>query len=252
MVLKTLRVLEILAQQNEEVSLTEITQRADVAKASTFRILQTLEGAGYLNKNARTGGYQLSQKLQQLCLVPRKYDELRVHGGLALLVLRREFNETVNLAVLDQGDVLYLETVESTANLRVAANQMTRQPLNCTALGKALAAYLPEESIESILRLKGMPKKTEKTLCDIRRFKNELAKVRQCGIAYEVEEFEPGSFCIAAPVLDATKRQALAAISLSAPCSRLNGRKRKMAAALRQVAKQLSEKLNLRLHAVAS
>jgi DNA-binding IclR family transcriptional regulator len=242
MVLKTLRVLEVLAQHHQKLSLTEITRRADVAKASAFRILQTLEGAGYVNKDARSGGYQLSQKVQQLCHAPREHHQLRAHGELALMALQREFNESANLAVLDQGEVLYLATVESTSNLRITISEMARAPIHCTALGKALAAYLPEDSVVSILELKGMPKRTDKTLIDISQFIKELAKVRRTGLAYEMQEFEPGSFCIAAPVI-AGKGQVPAAISVSAPLSRLNGRKRKIEAALLKAARQLSKKL---------
>jgi DNA-binding IclR family transcriptional regulator len=213
-----------------------------VAKASTFRILQTLQSAGYLEKDHASGHYRIGIKVLEICHSVEKNVEVRSLGTSFLIALQQQFNESANLAVLDKGDVHYLATVESTFSLRMARGDLARAPIHCTALGKAMAAYTSWDTIEAIIRSKGMQKKTEHTLANRADYRKELEKVRQTGVAYEVEEVELGGWCVAAPVFDFTNG-VVAALSISAPISRIAGREKEMAKAVRKAAQEFSLRL---------
>jgi len=243
MIAKTLAILELLGQSAGEMSLTEIMNSVKVAKASAFRILHTLHSAGYVEKNDGTGNYRLGIKVLQLCHAMDKNTELRNLGLPFLQTLHEQFNESVNLAVLDSGEVLYLATVESTSSLRMARRMgLILESLHCTALGKAISAYMPWETVESILRLKGMPRRTDETIANRAEFRRELEKIRKKGVAYDEEEFERGAWCVAAPVFDFTG-EVVAALSLSAPLSRAAGRQEEITRAVKSATQSFSVKL---------
>ena len=242
MVLKTLRILETFVKFQKDLSLARIAMHTKIAKASAFRILETLQSAGYVEKDLENGHYRLGMKILELGSSVDRYAELRNLGAQFLLSLRQRFNESTNLAVLDSGTVLYLAQVESSATLRITQTNGGRAPIHCTALGKALAAYTPWETIEAILRSKGMPSSTPHTITDASEFKKELKGVRKLGLAFDNEELEIASWCVAAPVFDYTG-SVTCALSLAAPLARALGNEREMGAAVNATASRLSAKL---------
>jgi DNA-binding IclR family transcriptional regulator len=242
MVLKTLRILETFVKLGGGVSLTRIAHHSRVAKASAFRILETLQSAGYVEKEPGTGRYRLGIKILKLGQRVEKNEELRSLGTPFLLALQQKFNESTNLAVLDAGDVLYLATVESSSLLRIARGDQSRAPIYCTALGKALASFTPWEIIRAILRIRGMQTRTPHTISKRAEFRAELGKIRRKGLAYDNEEFEAGSWCVAAPVFDYTGA-VVCALSISVPLTRAREHEREMGLAVKAAAAQFSTKL---------
>jgi IclR family transcriptional regulator, KDG regulon repressor len=242
MVLKTLRILETLVNQGSKLPLSGIAHESRVAKASTFRILETLHSVGYVEKDQASGRYRLGLKILELGHTVERNSELRSLSTPFLLALQQRFNESTNLAVLENGEVLYLATVESSSLLRIARSEQSRNSLHCTALGKALAAFTPWETVQGILRVKGLPRMTRDTITNRADFKRELQKIRKKGFACDDEELEIGSWCAAAPVFDYTAA-AVCAISISAPLSRAHGREREICSAVATVAAQFSAKL---------
>jgi DNA-binding IclR family transcriptional regulator len=242
MVLKTLRIVETLEDRGDELTLTSIARRSRVAKASAFRILETLHSAGYVEKDPASGHYRMGIKILELGQAVQKNDELRSLGMPCLLALRRQFNESTNLAVLENGEVVYLATVESSSMLRIARGERSRSPIHCTALGKVLAAFTPWETVRAILRAKGMAKRTLHTIVSWNEFKREVEKTRRKGLAYDEEEFEIGGWCVAAPVFDYTGAM-VCALSIAAPLTRARGREREMGLAIKAAAAQFSAKL---------
>ena len=128
--------------------------------------------------------------------------------------------ETSHLAVLNDGQVLYVDKVESTRSLRMPSQVGKRLPVHCTGVGKALIAFLPEEVLKGVLARRGMPRMTAHTITDRDLFMRQLGDVRERGYAVDNEEIDEGLTCIAAVVRDHTSH-VVAAISIAGPTSRL-------------------------------
>jgi DNA-binding IclR family transcriptional regulator len=121
---------------------------------------------------------------------------------------------------LDQATVLYVEVLESPHEFRLSSRVGTRRQLHATALGKALAAFLPEEQIESILGAITFQPLTPNTIMNLVQLRQELQKIRKQGYAVDDEETTLGARCVSAPILG-EGQQALAAISVSGPTTRI-------------------------------
>jgi len=127
-------------------------------------------------------------KLQQIDLVREATPYLKE--------LVNQCNETAHLGVLEEGEVLYLAKVESSQTIRMCSYVGKRAPLHCTALGKVLLAYLPEEEIKKILDKRELPRLTEKTITDKKELEKELNKVKEQGFALDIGENEKVVLCI--------------------------------------------------------
>ncbi len=153
------------------------------------------------------------------------------------------FTETVNLAVLDGHDVLYLEVLESAHSFRMASQPGMHRPPNCTALGKVLLAFLPSEQREEILPMLTFERATPRTIPNLARFRKELVRVVQQGYAMDDQETDLGARCVAAPVFDESGKVA-AAISVSGPTTRMSrDRIQEFALATKKAARAISARL---------
>jgi DNA-binding IclR family transcriptional regulator len=128
--------------------------------------------------------------------------------------------ETVHLGVLDQGEVLYVDSRESPLNSFAASHIGKRNPVHCTALGKAMLAFLPDEEVASICGEKGFRKQTGQTILTLARLRADLAAARRDGYAVDDRELNEGTRCVAAPVRNHDGR-VFAALSVSGPVSRV-------------------------------
>ncbi|MFB2596622.1 IclR family transcriptional regulator [Herbiconiux sp. P17] len=205
-------ILDLVQAHPNGLSLMDFAAATELPKSSVFRYLSTLEGRGYVERN-ENGDYLLG-----LSLSGERVETLTRRLTPQLVRLRDEFGETVNLGMLDGTRVAYLEIVESLASIRNAPRPAEREYLHCTALGKVLAARLPADYVESILRQEGMTPRTVNTITDVSGYLDELELTRERGYALDDEENEIGGRCIAVAV-PGTKLPV--AISLSAPTSRL-------------------------------
>ena len=169
-------------------------------------------------------------------------DRLRHAYRPAMKRLRDRFGEPVNLGVLSGGEVLYADVIESGRSLRMQSSVGATDPLHCTALGKALLAFRPEEQRAALLPLR-LERRTAATVTDRTALEEQLAVIRATGYAIEVGENEEGSYCIAVPVADG-QGHAVAALSLSAPVSRYDeGARQGICAALILAAAEVGEVL---------
>jgi IclR family transcriptional regulator, KDG regulon repressor len=131
-----------------------------------------------------------------------------------------ETGESVFLAVLDEGEVVYLMKKEGRFAMRTTAMLGSRRGAHCTALGKTFLAFMPADDARAVVERHGMAPLTRHTIVDLPRLWEELARVRLKGYAVDREEVEEGLACIAAPVRDHTGEQ-IAAISLAGPVGRV-------------------------------
>jgi IclR family acetate operon transcriptional repressor len=241
-VFKALQVLRCLGDERRELALSEICYRVDLPKTTVFRYLQTLCACGFVTHDPDTDLYRVGLRVWELGQSVHEPLRIREIALPAMRELRDRFNETVNLGVLDGLDVVYVEIIESRRSLRMQAQLGGRDPVYSTALGKAILALKPEDDWPAHLP-KDFAPRTEYTVLSRTKLRQALVEVRECGFALDDEENEEGARCIAAPIVNHLG-QVLAAVSLSAPASRISDRQLpKVAAAVKETAGVISQRL---------
>jgi DNA-binding IclR family transcriptional regulator len=219
-VAKALHTLIVLGEAEQDLSLAELCTRINIPKTTLFRYLQTLVEYGFVNYNLATDKYSLGLKVWSLGQIAWSRTRLHELARDHMHRLREEFDETVNLGMLDGREVVYLGMAESHRALRMHAQLGGRDPVYSTSLGRAILAFLPESEWSRHLpsRLTPMTSRTVTTLAALRAI---LLESRQRGYALDDGENEENACCIGAPILDEHNRP-IAAISISAPASRLS------------------------------
>lgn len=218
-VAKVLRILEALDTSPSGLQLRQIAQQTGVHKSTAYRFVAHLESEGYLYRDDG-GAYIVGPKLARLGTGIPYHATLRKVSRPVLQEVWKALGETVNLGVLDGPDTLYLDVLESPHQFRLVSEIGMRRPLNCTALGKTILAYLPAEEKEEVFSTLTFERLTRHTVPDLPRLKKELAKVRQQGYALDEQETVLGARCVAAPIMDRSGKVA-AAISVSGPTTRI-------------------------------
>jgi IclR family transcriptional regulator, KDG regulon repressor len=206
------------------------------------RLVYSLEKLGYLEKaetSETTAHYRLGPAFFKLTESTVHFRRLQSVARTVMANLLIRFGETVNLGVLDEGQVLYIDVLQSPSALRIAANPGQRNPMHCTALGKVFLAFLPEEEVESILEAHPLTKMTPKTITRKTELRAHLASVREQGTALDLEENLDGAVCVAAPIFDQLG-QVVAGISISGPQSRMQPKLATVREELRQAGLQIS------------
>ena len=219
---RALDVLEVFAQeQKSQLSLKEIADRVNQSMNTVFRLLYTLAAHGFIVKTNKQ--YELGSKLLDLTRAKMRHTDVVALARPHMDALLGRFRETVNLGVIMDGKVRYVEVRESPERFRLVEQVGGTDPLHCTALGKAHLAFLPFAEVRDLLKIHGMPKVTEHTLHTLAALKADLETIRARGYAIDPQESMLGGFCIAAPILDGNGRP-VAAISVAGPYMRLNER----------------------------
>jgi len=240
---KSLAILEILSRENSPLSIAELSERLGIYPSTIHRILDTLRYWGYVEQDSHTQRYQLGLKVLELSMAKLQGMEFLKEAAPYLKELQNQSNETVHLAILEEGEVLYLDKEESSQSIRTVSRVGRRVPAHCTALGKVLLAYLDQEEQEKVINEKGVSRFTENTITDKKKLREELSKVREQGFAEDREEHEKDVRCLAAPIKD-HRGTVIAAVSLSVPAFRMNAsKKRKLKETLIQAGEDISKRL---------
>lgn len=218
-VMKALKVLELVARHGHEIALTTVGKELRIPKTTTFRYLQTLTEAGFLNHNRETDKYTLGPLLRSIARADASVSKIRQLARPAMIELMTEFNETVNLAVKGNGTIVYIDLVEANRSLRMQARIGDSHPMHSTALGKAILAFLPEAEKQRQLDLP-LTERTGRTLLEREEIERQLRQATKLGYATEVGENEDGAMCVGVPIFDAN-RYPIAALSISAPLMRM-------------------------------
>lgn len=217
---KVLRILEVLDTSPTGLQLREIADQTGVNRSTAYRFLAHLENEDYLFRD-HARAYLVGPKLARLGAGVAYHATLRKTSRAVLASISKITKETVNLAVLDGHDVLYLDVLESPHTFRMVSQPGMRRPLNCTALGKAILAFLPAEHREELLHSMEFHRLTSHTIANAVRLRKELARTVNLGYAMDDQETDLGARCVAAPVFDASGKVA-AAISVSGPVTRIS------------------------------
>ncbi len=216
-------ILDILAQSPQGISVRQLSRKVNLPKGTAHRLLSSLAYFGYVRQNPETKDYSLGFKLVELGHRLLNQLDLRNEAKAFLVDLAGRTKETVHLVILDQGEIVYLdrvETEESSSVLRMVSKVGSRNPAHSTAVGKVLLAQLSEKELETLIKMKGLPKRTENTITDPVQLKEHLKSIDAQGYAVDDEENEGGIRCVAAPIRNEVGR-VVAAISISGPTIRM-------------------------------
>lgn len=243
---RALAALEVLATRNCECSLAEICATLKLHKSTVHRLMMVLEQHRLVDKNPDTGRYRLGLKLFEFGSKALGAVDLRRHAKPHMDRLQRELGETVFFCMLDDGQVFYLEKIESQQSVRTACTVGSRAPAYCTAVGKAMLAELPEAEVGEVVRRWGLKPITPNTITTTAALKTELRAIRARGYAIDNEEKEPGLRCVSAAVRGESGKL-LAALSVSGPAFRVTKeRLPELGRAVMQAAGELSYELGYR------
>lgn len=232
---RALLLLELLARAGGRLPITELAARSGLSLGTVHRLLASLTARGYVRQDPDRR-YALGT-----ALLPLGDAATRLLSGWAVPLLSQlaeQCGETSNLAVLEDDHVVYVAQAPGRHRMRMFTEVGRRALPHSTAVGKVLLAWQDEDQLRRILTRFGLPPRTPSTVTTLPAFRAELAAVRARGWAVDDEEEEIGVRCLAVPV--GPGPQAVAAVSVSAPASRLEIGQPDVVAALQRVAVQLS------------
>ena len=214
---KALRILETLGKALGDLGLVELSRHLAIEKSTLHRLLGTLEGRGFVRRDPLSLRYSLGIKMLELGTAVTARSALGRTAAPVLDRLAVRSRQTVNLAVLDGDEILYVAKRESPEPLQLTVEVGRRLPVHCTALGKAMPAFRPALEVQRLLcRRRRLQQCTPHTITSPRRILRHLEEVRRAGFAVDREEQTLGMRCLATPVLDFTG-YAVAAVSIAAP-----------------------------------
>lgn len=211
---KALDVLDRVAGFGRPVRFAEVLEGSGFPKATLYRLLQTLTRQGMLVLDPDLGSYRLGMRLVRLAHGAWAQSSLAPLARPLLDALAVQTGETVHLAQLDQGQVLYVDKRHAARPVEMFSSAGKVGPAYCTGVGKAMLAWLPAAALEAALARQSFHRFTEATLDTPQALKAELQAIRARGHAYDREEHEAGIICIAAPILSQAGR-VLGAVSVT-------------------------------------
>lgn len=239
---RALKVLEYVSRAGPS-SLGQISSALELNKSTAHRLLNSLMTTGYVVQDHETRAYHCTTKVVQLSgNVLQQLDVRRVARPL-LERLASSTAETAHLAVLEDYEIVYIDKMEGRQAMQLTSRVGARGTCHSTALGKVLLSARPAEEWEAYVEQRGLVRRTERTITEPSVFRDELARVRECGYAMDDIENEEGIRCVASPVRDHTG-SVIAAVSLAGwTQSMTNERARQLVAQLREATEATSELL---------
>jgi DNA-binding IclR family transcriptional regulator len=239
---KAVQILNLFSRDQPEWGVCEIARKLTVPKSSASALICTLAEAGFLRRLS-TGRYRLGWRIMSLTQVLLATTEFHMEARAVMQSLVARFGETVHLAALESGQIIYIDKLQGTRAVLVSVTGIgVRLPAHCSGVGKCILAHLPREKVLHILEAQGMPPLTPNTITDAEKLLAELERVREQGFAYDQEEAVAELCCVAAPIWDHSG-DVVAAISLSVPAYRFYQNKEQYRAAIITAARRISENL---------
>ncbi len=215
-----LSILECLAKAEGGLTLTDVGQRVQLPPSTVHRLLATLEKMGYVYQAGELGRWYVGL---QAFAVGSSFLSSRDFVAQSHPYMRRlmdQSGETVNLAILDGTEAVFVDQVQCREMMRTIVKLGSRAPLHASGVGKAIFASLPDDQIDAILKVRGLPRITGNTITTPETMWASIRVIRQRGWSFDDEEHAIGTRCVAGPIYD-EHAETLGAISLAGPSSRL-------------------------------
>ncbi|MEM6339535.1 MAG: IclR family transcriptional regulator [Pseudomonadota bacterium] len=216
---KALDVLDLVADFDRPVRFSELLARSDHPKATLYRLVQTLTHQGMLRYDEDRQTYAPGLRLVRLAHSAWRHSALAPIARPFVDKLAQEVGETVHVAQLDGGQVLYVDKRNATQPIEMFSQAGKVGPGYCTGVGKAMLAHLEPEARDRAVNRQAFFAHTPHTLATPQALLTELDQIRADGLAFDREEHEPGIICIAVPILSGTSR-VIGALSITTSIER--------------------------------
>jgi len=223
---RTFEVIRVLSSCNEGISLTLLSNTVKLHKATVGRILKTLKSLNIVSQNSDSLKYSLGNGFLELSLNFLENLDLRKIALPDMHYLQEKTGETINLAILDGLDVIYIERVDSRQDLRHSISVGKRAPAYCTSLGRAILAFSDPNDVREKLTQVASSEGDALNKVYVEEILNILKKVRKDGYAIDDREHQQHIRCAGSPIFKADGK-VIGAISISGPALRISDQKLK-------------------------
>ncbi|MFK3778004.1 IclR family transcriptional regulator [Agrobacterium sp. NPDC089420] len=247
---KAVALLELIACADKPMRFTDVVEACGQPRGSVHRQLAHLVAEGLVD-HAADQTYAVGLRLLQFAAKAWSGNDLRSVAAPHLAALQEETQESVHLAVLNGGQVTYLDKMEGRHTLRMHSQVGKSSPSYCTGVGKAALSLLSADDLADVVAGLDFHRFTKSTITTPEALMADVTAIRENGYGFDLEEHEIGIHCVAAPVR-APGRNFHAAISVTGPAYRVDAQQlRKWAALVRGTADRISAELACRLSPVA-
>ena len=238
---RSFAILEMVAQASTAIDVADVSEALGLPKATAYRLIDGLVSSGYLAREPARKRLTVGFKLTELALGALRASMRDARRHAVLRRLARAVNETCNIGVMHNGDIVYLDRVEAEHwPLRLQFAPGSRVPLHASAIGKLHLALLPSRLRRSLLQSLDLPRLTPNTITDRTALEEELKRIRKERASFDREEFLAGVVCVAVPIVRKSG-ELMAGLAVQAPSARLSPDQAvKHLPALREAAAELS------------
>ena len=215
-----LSLLEALADAESGLTLTDLAHRVQLAPSTVHRLLATLEKMGYVYQADELGRWWVGLQAFTVGVSFLANRDFVAHSHPYMRRLMEQAGETTNLGILDGTEAVFISQVQCRETMRTIVKLGSRVPLHASGVGKAIFAAMPDDEIEAILKVKGLPRITANTITSPETMWAAIHVIRKRGWSFDDEEHAIATRCVAAPVYD-EHAEVLGAISVAGPVTRL-------------------------------
>lgn len=221
---RAMRILMGFTADSAELTINALAASADVPRSTAFRILATLEAAGFVERGQVADTYRLGPSALLVGGAALRHLDFQQRLRPQLEALMQATGETVHLVIFRDHQTLVVDKIDSYHAIRLVSGIGFRSPLHATSAGKLMLAHQPAARIDHILRQHPFTPFTAHTITDADALRQHFDQIRQQGYAVDDEEFEPGLRCVAAPIRDSS-HAVVAGVSISGPTQRMTREK---------------------------
>lgn len=240
---RAMKIIHLFDEQKPEWKLSEISRELDLHKSTVHGLLRTLAHHGYIEQNPETEKYRLGLRFLEKSTYVLNHLDLRGIAAPHLKEIAKQYGESTHLALLDEGEAIYIDKVEGASAISMYSRIGKRAPLYCTAVGKVLISEKDHPTVSEYAAQQSYKVHTVNTISSKEEFIQEISKVTAQGYALDNEELEIGLRCAAVPIYN-NRGELIAAMSISGPSSRLTGEQLdRVIADLKSHAASISSKL---------
>ncbi len=218
---RTLDIIETLSEYKTGVGVTTLSKELKLHKSTVHRLLTTLMLRKYVEQDVETSKYKLGMRLFELGNAVLSKLDIRQHAMPYLRQLWRSTGETVQLAIVDQYKVLYVDVLETLERVGVKSNVGERVPLHCAAAGKAWLANLPDERLAEVMKFVKFEPFTPYTIDTDEKLKEAVKQAQELGYAVDNQEYSSDLVAVSSTVKNYRGR-VIACVAITAPALRMN------------------------------
>lgn len=239
---RSFAILELVAHSPNAVDVGDVIEALSLPKATAYRLVEGLLTSGYLTREPARKRLTVGYKFTDMALGVMRASMRDSARHAVLRRLARVMNETCNIGIILNGEVVYLDRVEAEHwPLRLHFGTGSRVPLHCSAIGKMHIALAPSRVRRTLLKSIDLQRFTPSTITDRAALDEELKRIRKERVSFDHEEFLAGVICAAVPIVR-RNGELIAGVAVQAPTARLSpAQARKHLPALQEAAAELSE-----------